>query len=116
MLTIPRSMDEAAAIDGASPWRTYWDIVLPMARPGLITLAIFTFMGSYHNFFWPLVMLSSEHKLTLPIGLLYFDSSTGQETNLLMAAVAMSVVPMIVVFVVLQKYLVRGIQLGAVKG
>jgi ABC-type glycerol-3-phosphate transport system permease component len=87
-----------------------------MARPGLITLAIFTFMGAYHNFFWPLVMLKSQHKYTLPIGLLYFDSSAGQETNLLMAAVTMSIFPMILVFVLLQKYLVKGIQLGAVKG
>lgn len=116
MLTIPKSLDEAAEIDGASKWRLYWDIILPMSRPGLITLAIFTFMGAYHSFFWPLVMLKSEHKYTLPIGLLYFDSSAGQETNLLMAAVTMSVVPMIIVFVVLQKYLVKGIQLGAVKG
>ena len=116
MLSIPRELDEAAAIDGASTWRLYWDIILPMARPGLITLAIFTFMSAYHNFFWPLVMLKSQHKYTLPIGLLYFDSTAGQETNLLMAAVTMSVVPMILVFVVLQKYLVKGIQLGAVKG
>ncbi|MDX1682426.1 MAG: carbohydrate ABC transporter permease [Phycisphaeraceae bacterium] len=116
MLTIPREMDEAAAIDGANRWQIFWDVILPMARPGLIALAIFTFMGNFHSFFWPLVMLKSEHHYTLPIGLLYFDSSTGQETNLLMAAVAMSVIPMIIVFATLQKYLVRGIQLGAVKG
>ena len=116
MITIPKSLDEAAAIDGAGPWRTYWDIILPMTRPGLITLAIFTFMGTYHSFFWPLVMLKSQHKYTLPIGLLYFDSSAGEETNLLMAAVTMSVIPMILFFAVLQKYLVKGIQLGAVKG
>ncbi|MBN2711633.1 MAG: carbohydrate ABC transporter permease [Planctomycetes bacterium] len=116
MLTIPTSLDEAAEIDGASKWQVYWNLILPLSRPGLITLTIFTFLGAYRNFFWPLVMLKSTHKYTLPIGLLYFDSSQGQETNLLMAAVAMSVVPMIVLFVVLQKYLVKGIQLGAVKG
>ena len=116
MLTIPRSLDEAAAIDGASTWRIYWDIILPLARPGLITLAIFTFMNNYHSFFWPLVMLKSQHKYTLPIGLLSFENSAGTETNLLMAAVTMSIVPMIVVFVALQRFLVRGIQLGAVKG
>jgi len=116
MLTIPSSLDEAAEIDGASKWRVYWDVILPLARPGLITLAIFTFMGNYNSFFWPLVMLKSEHLYTLPIGLLYFDSTAGQETNLLMAAVTMSVLPMILIFVVLQKYLVKGIQLGAVKG
>lgn len=116
MLSIPSSLDEAAEIDGAGKWRIFWDIILPLSRPGLITLTIFTFMGAYHSFFWPLVMLKSSHKYTLPIGLLYFDSSRGQETHLLMAAVTMSVVPLIVLFVLLQKYLVKGIQLGAVKG
>ncbi len=116
MMTIPTSLDEAAEIDGASKWRVFWDVILPLARPGLITLVIFTFIGTYQSFFWPLVMLRSEHKYTLPIGLLYFQTSSGTETNLLMAAVAMSIVPLIVVFVLLQKYLVRGIQLGAVKG
>ena len=116
MLNIPASLDEAAEIDGASKWQLFWNIILPLSRPGLITLAIFTFIGNYHSFFWPLVMLRSEHQYTLPIGLLYFDTSAGQETNLLMAAVTMSVVPMVAIFVVLQRYLVKGIHLGAVKG
>ena len=116
MLGIPFALDEAASIDGASRWRLFWDVTLPLARPGLVTLAIFTFMGNYQSFFWPLVMLKSEHKLTLPVGLLAFDTTAGQETNVLMAAVAMSVLPLIIVFVVLQKQLIAGIQLGAVKG
>lgn len=116
MLTIPSSLDEAAEMDGAGKWRIFWDVILPLSRPGLITLVIFTFLGTYRSFFWPLVMLKSVYKYTLPVGMLYFDSSRGQATHLLMAAVTMSVVPMIVLFVLLQKYLVRGIQLGAVKG
>lgn len=116
MLTIPGSLDEAAEIDGAGKLRLFWDIILPLARPGLITLAIFTFMGTYHSFFWPLVMLRTEERYTLPIGLMYFESSRGSSTHLLMAAATMSVVPLVVVFLVLQKQLVRGIQLGAVKG
>lgn len=116
MLSIPASLDEAAEIDGASKWRVFWDVILPMSRPGLITLAIFTFMGNYNSFFWPLVMLKSESHYTLPIGLMYFESSRGSSTHMLMAAVTMSVVPMVIIFVVLQKYLVKGIQLGAVKG
>lgn len=116
MLSIPSSLDEAAEIDGAGKWRLFWDIILPLSRPGLITLTIFTFMGNYNSFFWPLVMLKSEAKYTLPIGLMFFDSTRGQTTHLLMAAVTMSVVPMILLFVFLQKYLVKGIQLGAVKG
>ena len=116
MLTIPSTLDEAAEIDGAGAWRLYWEIILPLSRPGLITLTIFTFIGNYHSFFWPIVMLKSVHRYTLPIGLLFFDSTRGQSTHLLMAAITMSVLPMVVVFVVLQKHLVRGIQLGAVKG
>ena len=116
MLTIPSSLDEAAEIDGASKWRLFWDVILPLARPGLVTLSLFTFMGTYHGFFWPLVMLKSQHKYTLPIGLLYFESAHYQATNLLLAAVTMSVVPLVIVFIVMQKQLVKGIQLGAVKG
>jgi ABC-type glycerol-3-phosphate transport system permease component len=116
MLGIPVSLDEAAEIDGAGKWWIFWEIILPLSRPGLITLAIFTFIGNYQSFFWPLVILRTVDKYTLPVGLLYFDSTLGQTTHLLMAAVTMSVVPLVILFVVLQKYLVSGIQLGAVKG
>jgi len=116
MLTIPFSLDEAAKIDGASNWRIYLDVILPLCRPGLIALTIFSFVGNYHSFFWPLVMLRSEDKYTLPVGLLFFDSEIGQSTHLLMAAVTMSVLPMIILFVFLQRFLISGIQLGGVKG
>jgi multiple sugar transport system permease protein len=116
MLTIPRSLDEAAEMDGATHWQIFWDVVMPLARPGLIVLAIFTFMGNYQSFFWPLVMIKDEYLRTLPIGLLYFDSSYGRETTLLMAASVMAMVPLIILFVVGQKFFVKGIQLGAVKG
>jgi len=116
MMTIPTSLDEAAEIDGANKWQLFWSVILPLSRPGLITLTIFTFMGNYQSFFWPLVMLKSVDKYTLPIGLLFFDSTRGQTTHLMMAAVTMSIVPMIVLFVILQKHMVKGIQLGGVKG
>jgi ABC-type glycerol-3-phosphate transport system permease component len=116
MLGIPKALDEAAEIDGASKWRIFWDVVLPLCRPGLVTLAIFTFMGNYHSFFWPLVMMKTVDKFTLPVGLMFFDSERGQATQLLMAGVTMSVVPLIVLFVFMQRQLIRGIQIGAVKG
>ena len=116
MLTIPTSLDEAASIDGASKWTQFWDIILPLARPGLIALMIFTFMGNYGSFFWPLILIKSEHLRTLPIGMLFFDSIYGKQTNLLMAGSIMNIVPLIILFVVSQKFLVRGIQMGAVKG
>ncbi len=116
MMTIPKSLDEAAEMDGASKWEVFWNVIMPLSRPGLITLTIFTFIGAYQSFFWPLVMIRSFDLYTLPIGLLYFDSTQGNTTHLLMAAVTMSVIPMIIIFIVLQKHLVKGIQLGGVKG
>ncbi len=116
MMTIPTSLDEAAEIDGASKWQLYWDIILPLARPGLITLTIFTFMGNYQSFFWPLVMMKSVDKYTLPVGLLFFDSTRGQTTHLMMAGVTMSVLPMVILFIIMQKHMVKGIQMGGVKG
>ena len=116
MMGIPHDLDEAAEIDGASKWQLYWNVILPLARPAIVTLTIFTFMGNYHSMFWPLVMMKTPECYTLPIGLLAFDSSQGQQTNLLMAAVTMSVIPMILVFIFMQKQLVKGIMLGGVKG
>lgn len=116
MLGLPRSLDEAAAIDGASHWRIFWDIIMPLARPGLITLGIFTLLGNFGSFFWPLVMIKSEYLRTLPIGMLAFDGLYGRQTNLLMAASVMNIIPLIVLFVIAQKQVVQGIQLGAVKG
>jgi multiple sugar transport system permease protein len=116
MLNIPTSLDEAAEIDGASKWRLFTDIILPLARPGLITITIFTFLGSYNSFFWPLVMLRSVDQYTLPVGMLFFDSVSGTTTHLLMAAVTMAVLPMVAIFLFCQRYLVEGIATGGVKG
>lgn len=116
MLTISPALDEAASIDGATPWQIYWDVIMPLARPGLITLSIFTFMGQYGSFFWPLIMIKSEHLRTLPIGMLFFNNNYGRQTNLIMAASVMNIIPLIILFVVAQKFLVKGIQMGGVKG
>ncbi len=116
MLTIPPSLDEAAAIDGASHWRIFWDVILPLARTGLVTLGIFAILVNYQSFFWPLVLLKTRELFTLPVGLLFLDTSYGKQTELILAATVMSTLPLIVVFVAAQKAIVRGIQLGAVKG
>jgi multiple sugar transport system permease protein len=116
MLGIPNALDEAARIDGASNAAIFWDVILPMARPGLIALGILTFLGTYGSFYWPLVMVKSESLRTLPIGLMYFDGVYSRQTNLMMAASVMSLFPPMLLFVIGQKHLVQGIQLGAVKG
>lgn len=116
MLTIPSSLDEAASIDGAGHWGIFTQVVLPLARPGLIVLAIFSFLGNYNSFFWPLILTKDDNLRTLPIGLLAFDSTYGRETPLIMAGSLMAMVPPVLVFLLLQKHLVTGIQVGAVKG
>lgn len=116
MLTIPGSLDEAAEIDGADPWTTFWEVTMPLAKSGLTTLAIFTFLGNYSSFYWPLLVIKSEELRTLPIGMLFFDTSYGKQTNLLMAASVMALLPPLIAFILAQKHLIRGIMVGAVKG
>jgi len=116
MLSVPPALDEAAQIDGASHWQIFWEVIMPLARPGLIALAILTFLGSYQSFFWPLVMLNSQDLFSMPLGLLTLDSSYGRQTEMIMAAAAMATAPLIVIFVIFQKFVVKGLQLGGVKG
>ena len=103
-------------IDGATHLQVFLDVILPMARPGLIALSIFTFLGNFQSFFWPLVMVKDDSMRTIPVGLLSFQGQYGQQTELIMAATVMNVVPLIILFVVMQKQLISGIQLGGVKG
>ena len=116
MLSIPASLDEAARIDGAGHWQIFWDVIMPLTRSGMIALGILTFLGAYQSFFWPLIMLTDEQFFPMSVGMLALDSSYGRQTELIMAATVMNVVPLIMVFVVFQKFVVRGLQLGGVKG
>ena len=116
MLSIPAALDEAATIDGAGHWHIFADVILPLARPGIISLALLTFLGSYQSFFWPLVMLQDSQLYTLPVGMVQLDSSYGRQTELIMAATVMNIAPLVILFVSLQKFLVKGLQMGGVKG
>lgn len=116
MLSISPALDEAATIDGASHAIIFWDIILPLARPGVIALAVITFLGAYQTLFWPLIMLNDDQYYPMSVGLLSLNNSYGLQTELIMAATVMNIVPLIVLFVVFQKYLVQGLQLGSVKG
>lgn len=116
MLGLPQSLEEAAMIDGASLWKVFWTVTIPLSKPALITLAIFTFMGTWQSFTWPLIVTHSEHLRVLPVALRYFDSSQGTTYSLLMTGSVMMMLPMILLFIFGQRFFVRGIQLGALKG
>lgn len=116
MLALPRSLDEAAGIDGASHWIIFWQVILPLTRPGLIALGIITFLANYQSFFWPLILLNDDQLYPMPVGMLALDTTYGRQTELIMAATVMNIVPLIVAFVLFQKFLVKGLQTGAVKG
>ena len=118
MLGLPRELEEAARLDGAGFWRIYRQIILPLIRPVIATLGIFTFLWSWNEFLWPLIMINTVDNKTLPLGLLMFQSLTPGRTpwHLVMAASTFSVAPLLVMFVIGQRYYVRGIAMTGVKG
>jgi multiple sugar transport system permease protein len=116
MLTLPKGLEEAARIDGASLLRVWWDIVLPLSKPGLITLAIFTFAGTWQSFAWPLIVAPDESVRMLPVALQQFQTMQSTAYNLLMAASVLMMIPTLLLFILGQRYFVQGIQLGGVKG
>jgi multiple sugar transport system permease protein len=115
-LTIPQELEDAARIDGASYFRIWWSIMLPLSKPALATVAVFTFVATYNDFFGPLIYLTDESKWTIAVALSYFNGSPriGPQMNLLMAATAMAAVPSILVFLFAQRYFVRGIVLSGI--
>ncbi len=115
MMSIPRSLDEAATLDGASHWRIFWDVIMPLSRPGLIALAVIVALGAYQSFFWPLILLNDEQYYPMSVGMLMLDTTYGRQTELIMAATVMNILPMILLFVLCQRFLVKGLMLGAVK-
>jgi len=117
-LTIPIELEEAARIDGAGVYRIWWSIIVPLSRPVLATVAVFTFVGTYNDFFNPLIYLSRDEQRTIAVALSYFSGSPriGPQMHLMMAAVAASIVPPMLLFLGAQRYFVRGIVLSGIKG
>jgi len=106
--TLPDELLEAARMDGAGTWRTFTSIVLPLSRPLVAVLVIFTFMWRWNEFAWPLVALQDTDRFTLPIGLLYLQDQYGRDYGSLMAMSLLSVLPTLVVFAVFQRHFVEG--------
>ena len=114
--SIPGEILEAARIDGSSEWNTFSTVVMPMIKPGIGALAIFTFINCWNDYFMQLVMLASGSNYTMPLGIATLQAETSVDNGLLMAGAALAAAPIITVFLIFQKYFTQGITMGAVKG
>lgn len=112
---IPRELDEAMIIDGAGPWRRYWSLALPLAKPALATCGIFTFLGSWDEFVWALTVINDVANRTLPIGIALFRGQHGTNWGLVFAASVIAVIPVVVVYITFQRQIVSGLTSGALK-
>ncbi len=115
-LSIPKDLEESTVIDGASKLRIYWNIILPLSLHALATLTTFTFMGSWNNLFWPLIVINSEIRMTLPYGLASFQGLYRTDWALLMAASMIVLVPVLIIYIFNQRFFIRGIILSGLKG
>lgn len=115
-MSLPRDLEEAALIDGCGHWGIYWNVILPLSRNALITLGIITFMGSWKNLMWPLIVTHSTQLYTLPLALSRFNEMNGVQWTILMAGSVIMTLPMLILFMFGQKMFIKGIMLGAVKG
>jgi multiple sugar transport system permease protein len=115
-MTIPMELSEAARMDGASEFRIYWAIILPLAKPALATVAIFEFIARWRDYLGPLIYLSDQNLYTLSLGLQLYSSQYGREWGLLMAASVLITLPIILLFFFLQKTFVQGVALTGIKG
>ena len=115
-LSIPDELLEAARIDGASEWRIFRHIVLPILRPAIATLAVFVFLGSWNDFMWPLIVLSDQDLYTLPVALASLGRERAQDIELMMAGSVVTTVPVLILFLALQRQFIGGLLAGSVKG
>lgn len=114
-LTIPRELEEAAFMDGATHWTIYWQVILPLSKPALATLGVFAFMSSWNAYLWPLFVLNDSSMMTLPVGLAALHGRWLTRWNLVMAGSVITIIPMLIVYLLAQKHFVRGVAMTGIK-
>jgi len=112
---VPRELDEAATLDGAGHFRTFFSIIIPNVRPALATLTVFAFMGSWNSFLWPLVVLRKPELQTLPIALAGLQGQYTTEWDIIMAGSVVSILPMLALYIFAQKYVIQGVASSGIK-
>lgn len=113
---VPGELEDAAFIDGASPLRIYWQIWMPLSRPAIAAVSIFTFITSWNNFLWPLIAITGTDMMTIPVGLATVQSSYGVRYAQIMATSVLAALPLLVLFIVFQRQIVQGIASTGIKG
>ncbi|WP_257958652.1 carbohydrate ABC transporter permease [Bacillus sp. V3-13] len=114
-LSIPRELEEAAFMDGANHFSVFWRVILPLSKPTLATLGIFSFMQSWNNYLWPLIVINDKSIATLPLGLSLLQGRWETDWNLMMAGVVISVLPILAVYLFAQKYFIQGMTMSGMK-
>ncbi|WP_051572135.1 carbohydrate ABC transporter permease [Ruminiclostridium cellobioparum] len=116
-MSIPSELDEAATIDGSSKFGIFCKIIMPLSKPGIITLCVFSFIGSWNSFLWPLLVTNKQNMFTLPLGLAIFRGfEYNIQYNLLLAGTVICILPILVIYLLAQKFFVEGIALSGIKG
>ena len=115
-LTIPKDLEEAAFIDGASHWTVFWKIIMPVSKPALATLSVFAFMQAWNAYLWPLFVTNDEKIMTLPVGLALLHGRYLTQWNLVMAGAVVTIIPMLIIYLVTQEYFVKGVVTSGIKG
>jgi multiple sugar transport system permease protein len=114
--TMPSELIEAGRIDGASEFGIFWRIILPLCKPAIAALAIFTFVRHWNDFLWPLIVLTRSRNFTLPVGVASLQGEFGTDYGVIFAGAALAALPMIIFFLIFQRYFLEGVRMGAVKG
>jgi multiple sugar transport system permease protein len=112
---IPKDLIEAARMDGATEFRTYWSLIMPQITPVLSALGIFTFMAAWNNYLWPLIVLNDQNKMTVPLALVFFNSRHAVNYNVVMSAAVLIMIPVLIVFLIFQRQFIKGLTLTGSK-
>lgn len=113
---VPKELEETALIDGCNPFQIWWKIIIPLTKPAMATLAIFSFVASWSDFLWPLIILKDTSKYTLPVGISYLAGAFSANWRLISAGSVISILPILIIFLFLQRFFIGGSTEGAVKG
>lgn len=115
-ITIPASLEDAAKIDGCTPFGVYWRVFVPLSKPAMATLGVFVFMGMWNDFLAPLIFINSQSKMTLPLGLASMQGMYSTDWPVLMAGTVITIIPLIVIFLLAQDFFIKGVTLSGLKG